>query len=176
MVLGVTISLCNAAGIGGGGIIVTVGITLFHFTPKEAVAISNTTIFFGCLTRYIRNFKNKHPLKDATAIDYGIVTAQLPLVMLGTFVGVEVQQILPETLVHILLMVTLLYLTWKAVQKAFDTRKKEKEAAAKKLLESNRSLNKSLEIEGSKSLFNQFTFKKEKLSSSKTLFVYLLKN
>jgi uncharacterized membrane protein YfcA len=150
MLLGVSISLCNAAGIGGGGIIVTIGITLFHFTPKESVAISNTVIFFGCLTRYIRNFNHKHPLKDATAIDYGIVACQLPLVMLGTFIGVEVQQILPETLVHILLMVTLLYLTWKAVQKAFDTRKKEKEAAAKLLMQSNRSLNKSLDHEGSK--------------------------
>jgi len=130
--LGVTISLCNAAGIGGGGIIVTIAITLFMFSPKEAVALSNFVIFFGCVTRYIRNFKNKHPLKDATAIDYGIVTCQLPLVMLGTFTGVQINELLPETLVFILLFVTLIYLTYKAIVKAFDTSRKEKAALKKK--------------------------------------------
>lgn len=144
ILLGIIIAFCNAAGIGGGGIIVTVGITLLHFTPKEAVAISNTIIFFGCLTRYIQNFKNKHPLKDATSIDYGIVIAQIPLLLFGTFIGVELQQVLPETLVHILLMVTLLYLTWKAIQQAFDTRRKEREAIAKKLLEAHKSINESM--------------------------------
>ena len=133
--LAITISLWNAAGIGGGGIIVTIGIILFHFSPKEAVAISNFVIFFGCITRYLRNFKNKHPLKDATAIDYGIVTCQLPLVMLGTFIGVQVNELLAETLVFILLFVTLIYLTYKAIMKGIDTYRKEKKAALMKLQE-----------------------------------------
>jgi uncharacterized membrane protein YfcA len=99
--LAITISLCNAAGIGGGGIIMTIGISLFFFSPKEAVANSNIVIFFGCFTRYIRNFKNKHPLKDATCIDYGILTCQLPLVMLGTYIGVLINDVLPETVIFI---------------------------------------------------------------------------
>jgi uncharacterized membrane protein YfcA len=130
--LAITISLCNAAGIGGGGIIVTIGITLFTFSPKEAVAMSNFVIFFGCITRYIRNFHNKHPLKDATSIDYGIVTCQLPLVMLGTFVGVQVNELLPETLVFILLFVTLIYLTYKAGVKGYQSFMKDRKEAAKK--------------------------------------------
>mmetsp|Transcript_16157 Transcript_16157/g.14088 ORF Transcript_16157/g.14088 Transcript_16157/m.14088 type:complete len:127 (-) Transcript_16157:1258-1638(-) len=103
------------------------------FTPKEAVAQSNFIIFFGCVTRYLKNFKNKHPLKDSTAIDYGIVTCMLPLVMLGTFIGVQVNELLPETLVFGLLFITLIYLTYKAILKAFATYKKEKkETEAKK--------------------------------------------
>ncbi|CAI2387281.1 unnamed protein product [Moneuplotes crassus] len=132
LILAVAISLCNAAGIGGGGIIVTINVTLFQFSAKESIAMSNFVIFFGCLTRYIRNFKNKHPLKDATAIDYGIVTCQMPLVMLGTFIGVQINEILPETLVFILLFVTLLYLTYKAFVKAIDAYKKEKKIAQEK--------------------------------------------
>ena len=132
LILAVAISLCNAAGIGGGGIIVTINVTLFQFTAKESIAMSNFVIFFGCVTRYIRNFNNKHPLKDATAIDYGIVTCQMPLVMLGTFIGVQINEILAETLVFILLFVTLLYLTYKAFRKAFDAYKKEKKLAQEK--------------------------------------------
>jgi len=131
----VTISLCNAAGIGGGGIIITIGITLFHFSPKEAVAISNFVVFFGCLTRYIKNFKNKHPLKDSTAIDYGVVACQLPLVMLGTFIGVQVNELLAKTLIFIILFATLILLTFKAIMKRVEMYRKEKKAALEKFQE-----------------------------------------
>lgn len=100
-------------------------------SAKEAVAMSNLTIFFGCLTRYIKTFKNKHPLKDSTSIDYGIVTCMLPLVMLGTTIGVQVNDLLPDTLVYILLFVTLLYLTYSSVAKSIETYKKETEATRK---------------------------------------------
>lgn len=132
LLMGVTIALCNAAGIGGGGIVVTIGITLFFFSPKESVAMSNVVIFFGCITRFIRRFHEKHPLKDATAIDYNIVTCQLPLVMLGTYGGVLVNEFLPETLVFITLFVTLVYLTYNSMVTAINTRRKENQEIAKK--------------------------------------------
>lgn len=47
LLLAVAISLCNAAGIGGGGIIVTINVTLFQFSAKESIAMSNFVIFFG---------------------------------------------------------------------------------------------------------------------------------
>uniref|UniRef100_A0A7S3NXP4 Sulfite exporter TauE/SafE family protein n=1 Tax=Euplotes crassus TaxID=5936 RepID=A0A7S3NXP4_EUPCR len=56
----------------------------------------------------------------------------MPLVMLGTFIGVQINEILPETLVFILLFVTLLYLTYKAFVKAIDAYKKEKKIAQEK--------------------------------------------
>lgn len=56
----------------------------------------------------------------------------MPLVMLGTFIGVQINEILPETVVFILLFVTLLYLTYKAFMKAIDAYKKEKKIAQEK--------------------------------------------
>ena len=132
IVLGVTIALWNASGIGGGGIIVTIGITMFMMSPKEAVANSNIVIFFGCVTRFVRNFNNKHPLKDATSIDYSVVTCQLPLLMLGTYIGVMLNEFLPDFLVFVLLFLTLLYLSYKGVQHSIEARKKENEAMKKK--------------------------------------------
>ena len=55
--------------------------------------------------------------------------------MLGTFIGVQVNELLAETLVFILLFVTLIYLTYKAIMKGIDTYKKEKKAALMKLQE-----------------------------------------
>lgn len=58
--------------------------------------------------------------------------------MLGTYIGVLVNDILPETLVFILLFVTLIYLTYKAVQKGYGTYQSEKAANAKKIFEEKR--------------------------------------
>ena len=132
IVLAVTIALWNASGIGGGGIIVTIGITMFMMSPKEAVANSNIVIFFGCVTRFVRRFNDKHPLKDATSIDYNIVTCQLPLLMLGTYIGVMLNEFLPDFLVFVLLFLTLLYLSYKGIIHAIEARKKENAEFKKK--------------------------------------------
>jgi len=70
IVVAVTIALGNAVGIGGGAIIVTTGFTLFSFTTKQAVAVANMTIFFAVFSGYLVNFNKKHPLKNATLVDY----------------------------------------------------------------------------------------------------------
>lgn len=78
------------------------------------------------MTRFIINFNNKHPLKNATSIDYGVVTAQLPLVMLGTYLGVQVNELLAETLIFILLFLTFAALTYRSFKKAMAVTQKEK--------------------------------------------------
>lgn len=152
--LGIAIALCNAAGIGGGGIVVTIGISLMMLSAKESVAMSNVTISFGCIVRYIKTFKNKHPLKDATSIDYGIVTCMLPLVMLGTTIGVQINDILPDTLVYILLFVTLLYLTYNTSMKSIETYRKESQAMKKQREAEEAAKNKKSEEEEEKEDMN----------------------
>jgi uncharacterized membrane protein YfcA len=39
------------------------------------------------LTRFIVNFRMKHPEKDSTVIDYSIAITMLPPVLFGSFVG-----------------------------------------------------------------------------------------
>jgi uncharacterized membrane protein YfcA len=41
IVLAIMLAISNAAGIGGGGIIVPIAIIFFQFSTKEAVALSN---------------------------------------------------------------------------------------------------------------------------------------
>ena len=56
-------ALCTVAGIGGGGIAVSLIIAFFKFTTKPAVAISSFTILICTLMRFVYNFKSKHPEK-----------------------------------------------------------------------------------------------------------------
>lgn len=122
----VAISLGNAVGIGGGAIIVTVGTSLFFFTIKQSVAVASMTIFFAMISGYLQNFSAKHPLKDATLVDYGIVQCQMPLIALGVFIGTEVSEILPGTAIFILLVLTLVFATLQTFQLAIETTRKER--------------------------------------------------
>jgi hypothetical protein len=52
LVLGVLLGFANIGGIGGGGLIIPVSISMFGFTTKDAVAISNSTICTGAIVRF----------------------------------------------------------------------------------------------------------------------------
>ena len=56
IVLPILVSMANAGGIGGGGIIVPLCMLFFQFDTSEAVALSHFTIFASSLTRYLFNF------------------------------------------------------------------------------------------------------------------------
>lgn len=75
-------------GIGGGGVVVPFTMSFFGMTTKEAIAISGFSIFCSALVRYIYQFKDHHPEKDAVIIDYGLATIMLPSVMMGSMLGV----------------------------------------------------------------------------------------
>jgi uncharacterized membrane protein YfcA len=55
--LGVILALCNAAGIGGGGIIIPICLIMFRFDTTHSVALSNFNIFIASLTRFVLNFR-----------------------------------------------------------------------------------------------------------------------
>ena len=84
---------------------------LFMFTTKEAIAISGFTILCGSVARFIITVDQKHPEKDATVIDYGIVIVMMPLVLVGSFVGVLVNLTLPGLVLSLMLTIILVALT-----------------------------------------------------------------
>ena len=88
VVLAVILALCNAAGIGGGGMIVPICIILFQFDTTHAIALSNFNIFISSIVRFFFNFKQKHPLRSAVSVNYEIVMIMLPCVLAGGMLGV----------------------------------------------------------------------------------------
>ena len=88
IVLGVIMALCNAAGIGGGGIVIPICIILFRFDTTHSIALSNANIFMASITRFLLNFRSKHPYRDAVVVNYEIVLIMLPGTLLGALIGV----------------------------------------------------------------------------------------
>ena len=125
IILPFLIAMANAGGIGGGGIIVPMCMLFFSFGTKEAVAVSTFTIFVSSVTRFIFNFKQKHPRKDTVAIDYGLATVMLPTVMLGSLLGVLFNILLPELIILVALTVVLIFLASMIALKLYKVCKRE---------------------------------------------------
>lgn len=125
IVILVTIALGNAVGIGGGAIIVVTFYVLINMTIKQAVSVANMTIFWAMFSGFIVNFSKKHPLKNATLVDYGIVQCQLPLIGLGTFIGAQANEWLPNLVIAIFLFLLLLYITYESANKGIKMMQRE---------------------------------------------------
>ena len=53
----------NMGGVGGGGIVLPIAVIFFKFDSKNAIALSNFSIFLSSLIRYILFIKTPNPLK-----------------------------------------------------------------------------------------------------------------
>jgi uncharacterized membrane protein YfcA len=119
--------LCTLAGIGGGGVVVPLLSVFFSFEFKEATAISGFSILTCSIARFLYNFKQMHPEKKAVSIDYGLAIVMLPTVMMGSFIGVIMNAMLPDLILQILLTLLLAFLTFQSSMKAREIFKKENE-------------------------------------------------
>ena len=64
LILPLILAFANAAGIGGGGIVVPFCILFYKFETKRAIALSGFSIFIASVTRYLYNWNARHPGKD----------------------------------------------------------------------------------------------------------------
>lgn len=112
------ILLSAAAGIGGGGNIIPVLLILYRFSSSLSIALSNFNIFISSLLRYIINFNVRHPLKDAVLIDYEIVMLMMPTTLMGSIVGMQFNQVLPDVVILILLTIVLIFMGYKTLKQS----------------------------------------------------------
>lgn len=98
-VLSMIMALCTMAGIGGGGVTVPLIQNLFQFSLKKAIALSGFSIFVCSVTRFIVNFKQKHPEKNTVSLDYGLATVMNPTVLMGSFIGVIFNTWFPDLVI-----------------------------------------------------------------------------
>lgn len=125
IVLPMMVGFANVAGIGGGGLTIPLLLLFWGFNTKESISLSCSIQFVGSVVRYFFTTDTKHPEKNSTHIDYGIVIVMLPLVILGSFIGVLVNIIFPPLYITLLLTILLLLLTLQAVFAAFHLYVKE---------------------------------------------------
>lgn len=101
---------------------------MLKFDTKNAIALSNFSIFFSSALRYLLNSGKPHPLKNGKGkiVDLNIGILMMPMVISGVSFGVILNIVTPGMIVIISYVVFLaLVLGFGLVKKAFVLRKKE---------------------------------------------------
>lgn len=75
--------------------------------------------------RFIYLWSEKHPEKDSTVIEYQVVIVMMPMVLVGSFVGVIVNIYLPALVLSSILFLLLFVLVIQSTGKAASLFKKE---------------------------------------------------
>ena len=126
VILPILLGFSNVGGLGGGGLIIPICVGMFGFSTIQASALSNFVIFSGCFVRYFAfSLRTKNPDKDATIVNYDMVSIMIPVIIFGTFIGTVITSLLPEPALTIILTVLLIYTTFDCFKKAITMYKKE---------------------------------------------------
>ena len=119
--------LCTVAGIGGGGIAVSLVIAFFEFTTKHAVAISSLSILVCTIMRFFYNFNTMNPEKKGVVlVDYSLVTIMMPTTIAGSQIGSIILKSFPSAIIQVMLTVLLALLSLQSCKKAIELHRKEK--------------------------------------------------
>lgn len=98
LLISLIMGLCIVAGVGGGTAVVLLIMIFFKFKTKKSIAISGFSILLCSIARFILMINEKHPEKEAVAIDYGLATLIFPIVSVGNFIGVIFNVMAPPLL------------------------------------------------------------------------------
>lgn len=113
--------LCSAAGIGGGGIIVTVLMFFGRLSPYDAVPMSKAIVFLGAVSsgvlNYGKKFRNNDRSPEKPLIDWRIVKLTVPMALIGTLFGVLLNRETPGWQIVLVLTLILAFMTSMVVHK-----------------------------------------------------------
>ena len=89
--------ITNIAGLGGGGIVVPISVIFFKFDAKNAIALSNFSIFASSTQRWILKRNTPHPLKNGKGllVDYNVGVLMLPGIISGVSIGSTINLLTP---------------------------------------------------------------------------------
>jgi len=95
--------LANMGNAPGGGIVIPISMIFFKLDAKNAIALSNLSIFISSFVRFFWMVRKPHPLKNGggTVIDYNLTLIMLPMITSGAQLGVMLNIILPDMVVMI---------------------------------------------------------------------------
>lgn len=82
---------------------------MFQFSQQEAAPLSQCCIMMAGITRFIINYRKKHPYRDAVAIEYRAAMILLPTIFLGSSLGIMLHKVLPDLIQDVMLLCVLIY-------------------------------------------------------------------
>jgi uncharacterized membrane protein YfcA len=105
-------AISNAGGIGGGGLLIPILILILKFSTHEAIPVSKLMIFTGSLTAFIMGLEHKHPHRPGIPLDLNVAGVLVPMLLLGTMVGVSLNKVMPASIILISLTLVLIVTTY----------------------------------------------------------------
>lgn len=120
--------IAAGGGLGGGGIFVPVFILLLKFDAKSAAALSQATIFGGSMVNLVMNFREQHPNQNRShrpLTDFNTILILEPMLLGGTVIGVLLNEILPDPIILVCLILVLTIAEYRMVKKGISQYKTE---------------------------------------------------
>jgi len=97
----ITLWQANVGGVGGGGMVLPIAMIFFKFDAKNAIALSNFSIFLSSGARYLINMNKSHPLKNGKGVlvDLNLGLIMLPMIISGVSIGVVLNILMPSIII-----------------------------------------------------------------------------
>jgi len=124
-------------GIGGGGILVPIYILVMGFSTKNAIPLSNITVFGGAVANTFLNAKKRHPLVDRPMVDWDLILIMEPLTIAGALMGAFLNKLLREEILVVMLVLLLSFTAYNTLVKAMKMYRIESVQIARQRLKEN---------------------------------------
>lgn len=117
----------NMGGVGGGGMVLPISMIFFKFDAKNAIALSNFSIFLSSGVRYFINANKPHPLKNGKGllVDLNLALLMLPLIISGVSIGVVLNLLMPNIILIGFFIAILVYMGYGVLLKGIALYNKE---------------------------------------------------
>lgn len=128
-------ALCAAAGIGGGGIIVSVLMNFGELSPHDAIPLSKAVVFLGSLVSLALNKRREMQAQELdqtekrNLINWQILKLIVPMSLIGTLLGVALNRHTPGFVIVLILTIVLAGMTIMVFEKAWKQYKEESRSA-----------------------------------------------
>jgi uncharacterized membrane protein YfcA len=119
--LGVLVTLAQGCGMGGGPVFATLLQVLYHLETKSAVKYSYVLLLGGSLATTAANL-SKTDSQGFPLVNYELVMITLPSIIVGSIVGVYVENLLPD---FVLTCILIVFFVAASVQAYFKIKEKD---------------------------------------------------
>ena len=108
------VSVSSACGNGGGGIMIPLLILISQFPEHSAIPLVSSAIFGSSIANFLYLSQRNHPiLPFRHLIDYDTALVMEPITLAGTVAGVYANKILPNYIISVILVLTLLWSSYR---------------------------------------------------------------
>ena len=109
----------TTAGMGGGVVYSILFMFFSNFHARQAFPISNFMIFFCSFSTFCVGIKDKIQNPEIKFIDFNLSIIFFPTQLLGTKIGVILNNVFPEFLLNVMLVMVLVISIYKTYHKYF---------------------------------------------------------